>query len=64
MLKQVVTTLKMTPLFEAVTITYVARFIDDEGEFVPDETLEQSVKPMLDELVWVSQALAGLRARP
>jgi NAD(P)H-dependent FMN reductase len=62
MLKQVVTTLKMTPLFEAVTITYVARFIDDEGEFVPDETLEQSVKPMLDELLRVSRALAVLRA--
>jgi NAD(P)H-dependent FMN reductase len=62
MLKQVVTTLKMTPLFEAVTITYVARFIDDEGEFVPDETLEQSVKPMLDELLRVSRALAALRA--
>jgi NAD(P)H-dependent FMN reductase len=62
MLKQVVATLKMTPLFEAVTITFVARFIDDEGEFVPDEPLEQSVKPMLDELLRVSRALAALRA--
>jgi NAD(P)H-dependent FMN reductase len=61
MLKQIVTTLKMTPLFEAVTIPFVAQFIDDEGEFVPNEMLEQSVKPMLDELLRVSQALAGLR---
>jgi NAD(P)H-dependent FMN reductase len=62
MMKQVVTTLKMTPLFEAVTIPFVAQFLDDEGEFVPNEMLEQSVKPMLDELLRVSQALAGLRA--
>jgi len=63
MLKQIVTTLKMTPVFEAVTIPFVAQFIDDEGEFLPNEMIEQSVKPMLDELLRVSAALAGLRAQ-
>jgi NAD(P)H-dependent FMN reductase len=63
MIKQIVTTLKMTPLFEAVTIPFVAQFLDDEGEFLPNEMIEQSVKPMLDELLRVSKALAGLRAR-
>jgi NAD(P)H-dependent FMN reductase len=61
MLKQILTTLKMTPVFEAVTVPFVAQFIDDDGEFVPNETIEQAVKPMLDELLRVSGALAGLR---
>jgi len=61
MLKQVVTTLKLMPLPEAVTIPFVAQFIDDEGAFAPNEMIEQSGKAMLDELVRVSGALAGLR---
>jgi NAD(P)H-dependent FMN reductase len=61
MLKQVVTTLKLTPVFEAVTVPFVAQFIDDEGDFVPNEMIVQSVRPMLDELLRVSEALAGLR---
>jgi NAD(P)H-dependent FMN reductase len=61
MLKQIVTTLKMTPVFEAVTVPFVAQFIDDEGDFVPNEMIEQSVKPMLDELLRVSEALVALR---
>ena len=61
MLKQVVTTLKLTPLFEAVTIPFVAQFIDDEGDFAPNEMIEQSGKAVLDELVRVSAALAVLR---
>jgi NAD(P)H-dependent FMN reductase len=61
MLKQVVTTLKMTPVFEAVAIPFVARFIDEESAFVPDETLSASVKAMLDELVRAEAALRPLR---
>jgi NAD(P)H-dependent FMN reductase len=61
MLKQVVTTLKMTPLPEAVSIPFVARFIDDEGDFAPDEMIEQSAQAMLSELLRVSEALAVLR---
>jgi NAD(P)H-dependent FMN reductase len=62
MLKLVVTTLKMTPLLEAVTVPFVAQFIDDEGEFVPSEMIDQAANAMLDELVRVGEALAVLRA--
>jgi NAD(P)H-dependent FMN reductase len=62
MLKQVVTTLKMTPLFEAVSIPFVAQFIDDEGELQANETMENAATAMLDELVRVSAALAPLRS--
>jgi NAD(P)H-dependent FMN reductase len=61
MLKQVVTTLKMTPLFEAVSIPFVAQFIDDEGELQANETMENAATAMLDELVRVAAALAPLR---
>ncbi len=61
MLKQILTTLKMTPVFEAVTVPFVAQFIDDDGGFVPNDMIEQSVKPMLDELLRVTEALAELR---
>jgi NAD(P)H-dependent FMN reductase len=62
MIKQVVTTLKMTPVFEAVAIPFVHRFLDDEAAFVPDEAMEASAKSMLDELVRVEAALRPLRA--
>jgi NAD(P)H-dependent FMN reductase len=61
MLKQVITTLKMTPLFEAVSIPFVAQFIDDEGELHANEMMEQAAEAMLDELVRVAAALAPLR---
>jgi NAD(P)H-dependent FMN reductase len=60
-LKQVVTTLKMTPIFEAVSIPFVAQFIDDEGELQANETMENAATAMLDELVRVAAALAPLR---
>ena len=40
---------------------FVARFIDDEGDFAPDEALERSAGSMLDEMVRVQAALAVLR---
>jgi NAD(P)H-dependent FMN reductase len=61
-LKQVVTTLKMLPLFEAVNIPFVAQFLDDEGAFAPSEILEQAADTMLDELARVAPVLAQLRA--
>jgi NAD(P)H-dependent FMN reductase len=62
MLKQVVSTLKMTPLPEAVSIPFVAQFIDDEGEIKANEVMEQSADAMLVELVRVEQALRPLRS--
>jgi len=60
-LKQVVTTLSMLPLFEAVNIPFVAQFLDDEGAFAPSELLEQAAVTMLDELARVAPVLAQLR---
>ena len=62
MVKQVLVALKMTPLFEAVSIPFIAQFIDDEGRLTPNEAMEQSATAMLDELLRVEQALRPLRA--
>jgi NAD(P)H-dependent FMN reductase len=61
MIKQVVTTLKMTPISEAVSIPFVAQFIDDDGAVQANETMEQAAGAMLAELARVAAALAPLR---
>jgi NAD(P)H-dependent FMN reductase len=60
MIKQVVTTLRMTPIFEAVSIPFVQQFIVD-GKIVPNDIMKTSAKSMLDELVRVSDSLQALR---
>jgi len=62
MLKQVVTTLKMLPLFEAVSIPFHTQFIDDEGRVSANEVMEQAADAMLDELVITEAMLAPRRA--
>lgn len=62
MIKQVVTTLKMTPLAEAVSIPFVHQLVDEEEGLVPNEIMTSSAKAMLDELVRMSDALRPLRA--
>jgi NAD(P)H-dependent FMN reductase len=62
MIKQVVTTLKMVPLFEAVSIPFVAQFIDDEGELQSNEVMDKSADAMLAELLRVQAALQALRS--
>jgi NAD(P)H-dependent FMN reductase len=61
MAKQVVTTLKMTPVFEAVSIPFVRQFLDEEEQLQPNEVMEQAAAAMLDELVRVEAALRPLR---
>ncbi|MEV0844424.1 NAD(P)H-dependent oxidoreductase [Streptomyces sp. NPDC049954] len=60
MIKQVVTTLKMTPLPEAVSIPFVQQFLKD-GRIEANDVMEAGAKAMLDELVRVSDALLPLR---
>ncbi|MFJ4436148.1 NADPH-dependent FMN reductase [Streptomyces sp. NPDC088923] len=60
MIKQVVTTLKMTPVFEAVSIPFVQQFLKD-GRVEANDVMETSAKAMLDELTQVSAALRPLR---
>jgi NAD(P)H-dependent FMN reductase len=63
MIKQVVTTLKMTPVFEAVSIPFVATFIDAHGRLSPNELMDSSATAMLDELIRMTTALRPLRDR-
>jgi NAD(P)H-dependent FMN reductase len=60
-LKQVVTTLKMLPLFESVSIPFHSQFIDEEGQLQANEAMEQAADAMLNELVRTEAALRPLR---
>jgi NAD(P)H-dependent FMN reductase len=60
MIKQVVTTLTMMPLVEAVTIPMIHSHLQD-GELVPTELMQQSATAMLDSLVRWTGALKVLR---
>ncbi|GGO16924.1 reductase [Microbispora rosea subsp. aerata] len=61
MLKQVVTTLKMVPLFEAVSIPFVTQFLDEEGRLRPNEVMNSAADAMLAELERLATALRHLR---
>jgi NAD(P)H-dependent FMN reductase len=60
-LKQVVTTLRMTPVFESVTIPFHAQFIDEDGRLQASEVLEQAADAMLAELLRVEATMRPLR---
>jgi NAD(P)H-dependent FMN reductase len=62
MLKQVVTTLKMVPLVEAVNIPFHPQFIDEDGAVQANEVMDQSATTLLDELAAVESALRPRRA--
>lgn len=61
MAKEVVTTLKMMPLPEAVHIPFVSQFLNDEAKLEANEVMEQAADAMLDELGRWEEALRGLR---
>ena len=61
MIKQVVTALKIVPVQEAVTVPFVAKFIDDEGRFEATPILDASATALLEELAKVTAALSPLR---
>lgn len=61
MIKLVVTTLKMVPLFEAVSIPFVQQFLDDERRFQPTDVMDEAATAMLDEIVRVEKPLRLLR---
>lgn len=50
MLKQLVSAMNMMPLAEGVTIPFLAKFIDDQNMFAPDEIIIKSAQIMLTEL--------------
>jgi NAD(P)H-dependent FMN reductase len=61
MLKQVVTTLKMVPIFDSVNIPFVQQFLDDEKRLQPNEIMEAAATAMLDELATWTAALHPIR---
>ena len=63
MIKQVVTTLKMVPVFEAVSVPFVQQFVSADGNVRPNEVMVSAAKSMLDELCRVSEALRPLRTQ-
>jgi NAD(P)H-dependent FMN reductase len=62
MIKQVATTLGLFPLFEAVSIPFVAEFVGEGGAIVPNSVMEKAADAMLDELLRVNAAFSQLRA--
>jgi NAD(P)H-dependent FMN reductase len=61
MIKQVVTTVKMTPLPEAVSIPFVHSMINEDDQLAPNDVMVAAAKAMFDELRRVSDALSPLR---
>lgn len=59
-LKQVVTTLRMVPVQDAVAIPFVQQFLAD-GVLKPNEVMTSASKQVLDELVKLGTALATVR---
>lgn len=56
-----VTTLKMVPLVEGVTIPHVGGLINDSGVFGSNELIDKSAQTMLDELGRWAEALKPMR---
>ena len=63
MIKQVVTTLRMYPLTDAVAIGLRQR-LDAAGTLDPDEAMEGAATSMLDEPQRLAPALAAVRSGP
>jgi NAD(P)H-dependent FMN reductase len=60
-LKQVVTTLKMTPVFEAVSMPFVEQFFDEDRRLVPNDLLDAAAREMLIEVARHEKVLRPLR---
>jgi NAD(P)H-dependent FMN reductase len=61
MAKMVMTSLKIVPLPEAVTVPFFAKSIDDQGVFHGGDVQDAAAKTMLDELAKWTGALKTLR---
>jgi NAD(P)H-dependent FMN reductase len=63
MAKQIVTALKMMPMFEAVVLPFFAQLVDKEtGVFAPPKGQEDAAVTMLDELLKWATALKTMRS--
>lgn len=59
--KQIVTTLKMMPMVEAVNVPFFSELMENETTFAAAEVQEQAAALMLKELARWAEALATLR---
>jgi NAD(P)H-dependent FMN reductase len=50
-IKPVLTALRMSVVSESVVIQFVGTLFDDNGQFVPSDSVVRSVPPMLDEML-------------
>jgi len=64
LLKPVLVALRLTPAGEAVMIPFVARLVNDQGEFRPEQSVAAAAAAMLNELQRLQVALAPLRSTP
>jgi len=62
MLKQVVTTVKMVPIFESVNIPFVQQILDRDGRVEPTSAMDRSATAMLDELSRWTEPLRSIRS--
>jgi len=62
MLKQVVTAVRMVPVYESVNIPFVQQLFDDDGILQASETMESAADAMLDEMLRLHGALSPLRS--
>jgi len=60
-LKQVVTTLRMLPVVDSVSIPFHTQVLDQDGTLRANGVMEQAADAMLDELVRTEAALRQLR---
>ena len=63
MLRQVLTSVKVVPVVEAVNIPFVAQHLDEDKRFKATELIDAPATAMLDELLKWTESLAGLRTR-
>jgi NAD(P)H-dependent FMN reductase len=61
--KQLVTALKMMPMFEGVTAPMVTKLFDEHKRFHTNELIDNSATAMLDELYRWAQALKPMRSQ-
>jgi len=62
MIKQIVTSLKIVPMVEAVGIPFFSQFIDGEGRFAANQQTESGAHGMLAELKKWTSPLKAMRA--
>ena len=54
----------MVPLIEAVSVPFVAKLIDDDRHLEPNDTMEEALVAVLDELVRVDRRHGATPSAP